>query len=102
MRTFIMTLILIMIPLVSWADTLRYQASGRIDNLDFKTGTITINSKQYAMDPYSFKAEVDGRELQLQWLKEGVMVKYFVTKSGNIGLVQVIGSPQFKRQLLNH
>ena len=102
MRAFILALILTMISLASWAEALRYQGSGRIDSLDFKTGKITISNKQYAMDPYSFKAEVDGRELELQWLKKGIMVKYFVTKSGNIGLVQIIGSSQFKRQLLNH
>ncbi len=103
MRTFIIVaLILIMTPLASWADTLRYQGSGRITSLDFKTAKITINNKQYAMDPYSFKAEVDGRELQLEWLKEGAMVKYYVTKTGTVALVKIVGSSQYKRQLLDH
>ena len=102
MRTFIMALMLMAIPLVSWADTLRYQGSGRISSLDFQTGKITINNKQYDMNPYSFKAEVDGHELQIELLKEGLMVKYYVTKAGNVGLVKIVGSQQFKKQLMDH
>ncbi|GAA4651208.1 hypothetical protein GCM10023116_34910 [Kistimonas scapharcae] len=102
MRPFIMALILTMFPVVTWAATLSYKGSGRIDHLDFQRATITINNKKYAMDPYSFKAEIDGHEIQLQFLKEGFMVKFYTNKSGNVGRVEILGSPQLKRQIMNH
>ncbi|OQX37058.1 MAG: hypothetical protein B0D91_07705 [Oceanospirillales bacterium LUC14_002_19_P2] len=97
-----MALILTLLPVVAWAGTLNYKGSGRIDKLDFDQATITINNKEYSMDPYSFKAEMDGHEIQLMFLKEGFMVKFYTNKSGYVGRVELMGSPQFKRQLIDH
>ncbi|WP_211824576.1 hypothetical protein [Kistimonas asteriae] len=102
MRPLMMALMLTMLPVFTWAATLNYKGSGRIDKLDFQTAKITINSKEYSMDPYSFKAVIDGHEIQLQFLKEGFMVKFYTNKSGYVGRVELMGSPQFKRQLMKH